>query len=270
MNRQHMEVNRQLWDAWAPHHVTSDFYDVDAFRAGASTLKTVEVDGVGNVDGKSLLHLQCHFGLDTLSWARLGARVTGVDFSLPAIEAARSLAHDVGLPATFVHSNIYDLPDHLQSKHDVVFTSSGVLGWLPDIQGWSKVIAHFLRPGGIFFIYEVHPFALLFDEERNDRELRLRWPYFHEDEPLEFADEISYAAPETAATADARYWVHSMSDIIGSLLSAGLVLESFEENDFLSWPQFGWMEERQDGYWALPPGSPDIPLSFILRARKRR
>jgi 2-polyprenyl-3-methyl-5-hydroxy-6-metoxy-1,4-benzoquinol methylase len=268
MNRQHMEVNRRLWDSWAPHHVTSDFYGVETFRDGRSTLTAVELGGVGNVDGKSLLHLQCHFGLDTLSWARLGAEVTGVDFSLPAIEAARSLAHDLGLPATFVHSNIYDLPDRMQSKYDVVFTSSGVLGWLPDLEGWANVITHFLRDGGMFFIYEVHPFALLFDEQRDDTELRLRWPYFHQDEPLEFADEVSYAAPETAATCDARYWVHSVSDIIHSLLGAGLVLESFEEHAFLSWSQFAWMERREDGYWVLPPGSPDIPLSFTLRARK--
>lgn len=130
-----MAANRRLWDGWAPHHVTSDFYDVDGFRAGRNTLSAVELAGVGDVRGKTLLHLQCHFGLDTLSWARQGARVTGVDFSQPAVEAARALAGELDLPATFVHSNLYDLPRHLEGEFDVVFTSSGVLGWLPDIEG---------------------------------------------------------------------------------------------------------------------------------------
>ena len=268
MHDDDMEVNRRLWDAWAPHHATSDFYDADAFRAGRNTLNPVELAGVGDVRGKSLLHMQCHFGLDTLSWARNGARATGADFSLPAVEAARTLARDLNLPATFVHSNIYDLPDNLEGEFDVVFTSSGVLGWLPDMDGWAGVIAHFLRPGGFFFIYEVHPFALLFDEQRTDTKLRLRWPYFHQDEPLEFQDEVSYAAPEVAATADALYWVHSISDIIGSLLRAGLRLESINEYAFLSWPQFPWMVRQEDGSWVLPPDAPELPLSFSLRAGK--
>lgn len=268
MHDEEMEVNRRLWDAWAPHHVTSDFYDVDAFRAGRSTLKAVELDGVGDVRGKTLLHLQCHFGLDTLSWARRGATVTGADFSLPAIEAARALAHELHLPAAFVHSNLYDLPNRLDGEYDVVFTSSGVLGWLPDMEGWARVIAHFLRRGGRFFLYEVHPFLLLFDEQRDDTELRLRWPYFHQDAPLEFQDEVSYAAPDAAATADARYWVHSLSDVIGSLLRAGLVLESFEEHPFLSWSQLPWMVQRADGAWIFPPDAPELPLSFTVRARQ--
>lgn len=268
MHYEDMEINRHLWDTWAPHHVTSDFYAVDTFRAGGSTLKRVELDGVGDVRGKSLLHLQCHFGLDTLSWARRGAYVTGADFSLPAVEAARALADELDLPAAFVHSNLYDLPGHLDGEFDVVFTSSGVLGWLPDMDGWARVIAHFLRPGGLFFIYEAHPFLLLFDETRDDAELRLRWPYFHQDEPLAFQDEVSYATPDVAAPADARYWVHSLSDIIGSLLRAGLVLDSFEELPFLSWQHLPWMVQRDDGSWVFPPDAPELPLSFTLRARQ--
>ena len=268
MNRQDMEINQRLWDAWAPHHVASDFYDVASFRTGRNTLNSIELNGVGDVQGKSLLHLQCHFGLDTLSWARLGAHVTGADFSLPAVEAARSLARELQLPAMFVYSNLYDLPSNLHDEFDVVFTSSGVLGWLPNIQGWANVIAHFLRSGGVFFIYEVHPFALLFDEGRADAELRLHYPYFHQEKPLEVSNELSYAAPEAVAPADARYWVHSMSDIIGSLLKAGLVLESFSEYPFLSWAQFAWMEKQADGSWVLPPGSPEVPFSFSLRAVK--
>jgi 2-polyprenyl-3-methyl-5-hydroxy-6-metoxy-1,4-benzoquinol methylase len=266
--RQYMAANRRLWEGWTPHHVTSEFYDVEGFRAGRTTLGAVELHGVGDVHGKSLLHLQCHFGLDTLSWARQGAHVTGVDFSQPAIDAARALAAGLNLPATFVHSNIYDLPDHLQGEFDILFTSTGVLGWLPDIHGWAAVIAHFLKQGGIFFIHEVHPFALLFDEERCDGELRLRWPYFHQPDPLAFTNETSYAAPEVADKGDAFYWIHSLSDIVGALLRAGLMLESFEEHPFLTWAQFPWMVQQENGTWVLPSGSPEIPLMFSLRAAK--
>src|SRR5262249_20693055 len=143
-------------------------------------LDAIEQAALGDVTGKSLLHLQCHFGLDTLSWARQGARVTGVDFAEDAVREARALAGVLGLQGTFVHSDIDDLPQRLDVTFDIVFTSHGVLCWLPDLERWAHVIAHFLRPGGLFYIIEAHPFALVFDDERKDRELRPRYPYFHE------------------------------------------------------------------------------------------
>lgn len=265
----HLRANQQLWDAWTPYHVASEFYAVDGFKAGRNTLGKIELDNVGDVRGKSLLHLQCHFGLDTLSWARQGATVTGVDFSLPAIQAARDLAAELKLPATFVHSNLYDLPQHLAGEFDVVFTSNGVLGWLPDLEGWARVIAHFLKPGGLFFVLEVHPVVLLFDERREDRDLRLCYPYFRRAEPLVEMEEGSYAAPDAPVKGNAYYWIHSMSDTIGALLRAGLVLESFEEYNRLTWSAFPWMVQREDGDWEFPPDQPELPLMFSLRARKR-
>jgi len=159
---EYLAANRALWDEWTAIHETSSFYDLEAFKAGGSRLRDYEVDEVGDVTGKSLLHLQCHFGIDTLSWARLGARVTGADFSDRAIELGRSLAAELRLDATFVRSDLYDLPSVLDGQFDVVYTSRGVLGWLPDLGRWAGVVAHFLRPGGVFYMTEIHPVAQAF------------------------------------------------------------------------------------------------------------
>jgi 2-polyprenyl-3-methyl-5-hydroxy-6-metoxy-1,4-benzoquinol methylase len=156
----HVAANRALWDEWTPIHVGSAFYDVDGWKSGRRhDLPPLLVDEVGDVAGKDLLHLQCHFGLDTLSWARRGARVTGADFSERAVEQARLLAAETGLEARFVVSDVVDLPDRLEGDFDVVFTSFGVLNWLPDVPRWAEVVAHFVRPGGFFYIAEAHPFA---------------------------------------------------------------------------------------------------------------
>jgi len=183
-----LRSNRDVWDAWTEIHVTSSFYDVASFRKGGARpirLAAYEREEVGNVEGRSLLHLQCHFGLDTLSWARLGATVTGVDFSERAVAEARKLAADIGVPATFIASNVYSLPDVLDERFDIVYTSGGVLGWLPDIAGWARVAAHFVRPGGFFYITEIHPVAQVFAIEGvAPGELRLAYPYWSHAEPI--------------------------------------------------------------------------------------
>jgi SAM-dependent methyltransferase len=268
----HLKVNQSTWDTWARYHLRGPFYDVEGFKAGHRSdragLDAVEVRLLGDVTGRSLLHLQCHFGLDTLAWARRGARVTGVDFSGEAIAAARALAEEVALDATFIESDLYDLPGRLQGEFDIVFTSHGVLGWLPDLGRWAEIIAHFLRPRGRFCIVEAHPFALIFDDARSDGELRPGYPYFHRSEPMRVERDGSYAAPDAPIRSVTYQWVHSMSDIIGSLLRAGLRIDTFEEHPFMGWAMLPWMEERSDGCWELPPGSGDIPLMFSLTATK--
>ena len=174
----YLKANRENWNERTPIHARSEFYDVEGFKAGRSTLTSIELEEVGEVAGRSLLHLQCHFGLDTMSWARLGAKVTGVDFSDQAIALARSLSKETGIEADFVLSDIYELPDVLDEQYDIVFTSFGVLNWLPDLKKWAQVIARFLKPGGTFYIVEFHPFADVFDEESDAVELRLHYPYF--------------------------------------------------------------------------------------------
>ena len=165
-NEASFAANEALWDAWTAVHATGDFYDLVGFKAGGVRIRPYEIEMIGDVAGKSLLHLQCHFGIDTLSWARLGARVTGADLSPDAVTLARSLADDLGFPeARFVRSNLYDLPAALEGTFDVVYTSRGVVGWLPDIRAWAAVVAHFVAPGGTFFISEIHPIAQAFENE---------------------------------------------------------------------------------------------------------
>jgi SAM-dependent methyltransferase len=265
---EYLKANQETWDTWTRYHVESKFYDVDRFKAGTKTLDPIALAGPGDVTGKSLLHLQCHFGMDTISWARMGAHVTGVDFSEEAINAARSLASALGIAATFIHSDLYDLPQHLEGQFDVVFTSHGVLCWLPDLERWAQVIAHFLKPGGIFYIVEGHPIAFLFDERREDAELRLFYPYFQGLEPLCAEEHGSYAVPDAPIHSVTYQWIHPMADIIGSLLRAGLRITAFEEYPFVAWAMFPWMERRADRWWQLPPGRANIPLMFSLKAAK--
>ena len=263
---EYLRANQKAWNAWVPHHVASKFYDVEGFKAGRESLDSVELDLVGEARGKRLLHLQCHFGLDTLSWARRGAVVTGVDFSSEGIRAARALAREMKLEATFVESDVRELPDHLDGEFDIVFSSHGVLPWLPDLKRWAEVIAHFLRPGGAFCLVEGHPFAYTLEDGRADQELRPVCPYFERTEPLRFEQTGSYAVPDAVVPTVTYEWPHSISEILGSLLRAGLRIESFQEYPYLAWDFFPWMVKREDGYWEMPGGKNDFPFMFSLRA----
>jgi SAM-dependent methyltransferase len=265
---EYLNVNRETWNTWTRLNYASAFYDVEGFKAGRMTLDPITLAGPGDVTGKSLLHLQCHFGMDTMSWARQGAAVTGVDFSEDAITTACALAEELRIPATFIQSNLYDLPQHLTGQFDVIFTSYGVLTWLPDLDRWGQIITHFLKPGGIFSIVEVHPIALLFDERRQDAELRLTYPYFQGPEPLREEKQGSYAAPDAPIHSVTYVWIHPLAEIIGSLLRAGLRITAFEEYPFLAWAFFPWMERRADGFWHLPAEREGIPLMFSLKATK--
>ncbi len=272
---EYLEANRQLWESWTRVNLKSSLYDVEGFATGRGRdLDPIARAGLGDVRGKSLLHLQCHFGMDTIRWAKHGATVTGVDFSTEAIRAARALAARLGVPATFVHSNIYELPSKLDGRFDVVFTSHGVLGWLPDLDRWAQVVAHFLVSGGTFYIVEAHPIIQLFNDRLKDPDLRLLYPYFHDSEPIREEHPGCYSAPDAPITSVEHVWLHTMSGIIGALVRAGLRIDSFDEYPFLGWRFFPWMEQGADGWWHLPvheglplgPGS--LPLMFSLKATR--
>jgi SAM-dependent methyltransferase len=266
-------ANQQLWDAWTVVHAQGAFYDLAGFRKGGVRLRDEEIESVGDVRGRTLLHLQCHFGIDTLSWARLGARVTGVDFSPAAIRLARELAADIGIEdARFIESNVYELPDRLEGEFDVVYTSRGVLGWLPDIRDWARVVAHFLAPGGTFFITEAHPvFNAFQDEGVAPGELRLIYPYWEHRDPLVFDVKGSYADPDADFGEQKLHgWDHGLGEIVTALIDAGLRIESLEEHPFLYWAADFLVEsEPGSGRFVLPPGRGELPLSFSLRATKR-
>jgi SAM-dependent methyltransferase len=262
-------ANRALWDEWTAIHTTSEFYDVDGFKRGGVRLAEHEIAELGDVSGRSLLHLQCHFGLDTLSWARLGADVTGVDFSPRAIEAARALAAELGLPARFVESDVYALPAVLDETFDVVYTSNGVLGWLPDIRRWAEVVARFVRPGGRFYLLEIHPLANAFENEGVEpRELRLAYPYWEHVNPLAFETHGSYADESAHVESPMEYgWDHGLGEIVTALAEAGLRIETLREYPFLNW-KVDFLVPDGAGRYVLPPGDGELPLMFSILATK--
>jgi SAM-dependent methyltransferase len=266
---EYLEANRRRWDELTPIHARSAFYDLEGLRAGGLTLMPLEREELGDVAGKSLLHLQCHFGLDTLSWARLGARVTGVDFSEAAITLARSLSDELDIGAHFICSSLYDLPTVLAGPFDIVFTSYGVLCWLPDLNRWAEVIAHFLRPGGAFYIAEIHPFAMVFYDEDDAEDLEVFYPYFHTTEPLRFEEEGSYAAPEAQVVHKVTYeWQHGLGDVVNSLISAGLRIEFLHEFPYACERMFPFLRQDREGWWRLEGHPGSIPMTFSLKATK--
>lgn len=266
--KRHLEVNRSLWDGWAEINFKAPSYRVEEFRRGASVLKPIELAEVGDVRKQSLLHLQCHFGLDSLSWTRLGARVTGVDFSARAIETAKALATECNLDARFIHSDLFDLPHHLDECFDIVFTSYGVLCWLPDLAPWGKLIAHFLKPGGRFHIVEFHPMANAFDAHGDSQTVELKHPYFRQDRPLCFAEHGSYADPSADFHHDSYEWPHSISEILNSLINAGLRIEHFNEFPYSITSCFAGMVQISDREWRLTEQHGRLPLMFSLKATK--
>jgi SAM-dependent methyltransferase len=264
----YLRANQQLWEEWADINFRSSSYDVANFKATPDALRPLIREGVGDVAGKSLLHLQCHFGKDTLRWALLGATVTGIDFSAKAIAYAQQLATEMSIPATFIQTDLYALPQVLHEQFDVVFTSDGVLGWLPDLERWGEIVGMFLKPGGVFFLLDAHPTLLIFDDTQ-PVELRVKYPYFHQPEPLVFAPHVgTYADPNAVVTKTEYAWQHSLADIVNPLLRAGLRLDYLREYSYVSWQALSFLVSDADGDWRLPPEYPSLPLSFALRAVK--
>jgi SAM-dependent methyltransferase len=265
------EVNRAWWDERVPIHVGSAFYDVEGFRAGGSSLRPFEVEEVGDVAGKRLVHLQCHFGLDTLSWARAGASVVGLDFSKPAIEAAAGLAEDTGLEARFLRADVYDAVEALRGERfDVVYTGLGALNWLPDLPRWAEIVVALLEPGGFLYLSEFHPFTWVLADDEPTVEL----DYFHDPEG-EWIEEGGTYADLTAPTRHnrTREWAHALSDVVEAVLGAGLQLELLHEFDYTLFPRFPYLEPDTHTLGAgvvyrQPQDRPRLPLMYSLRARR--
>ncbi len=271
-----IRANQELWDGWTELHIPSEFYDVEGFKRGRDTLDAGELDGVlgavGDIRGRSLLHLQCHFGLDTLSWARRGARVTGVDFSQKAVAHARRLADELGLDARFHQTDVTDTDAVMAAlageRFDVVFTSHGVISWLPDLRPWARTVAAALRPGGTFFLADSHPFCWMFDDEVAQPELRVLFDYSGR-EALRYEEKGSYAVPGADFRGVSHSWRHPFEEIVGALIEAGLTVTSLREYDYLFWRWFPWMTVDDEGRYRLPEGLPRIPLMFSLTATSR-
>ena len=262
------KANRQWWDQRTREHERADFYDLDGFRAGGERLRSIELSELGDVRGRSLLHLQCHFGLDTLAWARRGASVTGVDFSPAAIALARSLARELAIPAAFTCSDLYELPAVLDQQFDIVFTSYGVLHWLPDLPRWGQIVARYLKPGGIFYIVEDHPFFRVL-RPTPDGQIKAQRSYFHRSEPQRLESTGSYATGNVGAAGSYYIWDHSLGDVVSALLAAGLRIDFLHEFPYAARAKFPFMEQGDDGWWRLPAEQHGtIPFLFSLQAHR--
>lgn len=268
-----LAVNQRSWDAVVPAHLTA--YRADDFVADRGRITSVVRDDLaalarhlpnGSPAGLDLVHLQCHIGLDTLSWARLGARVTGVDLSSASTAAARDLARRAGLPATFLDSDVAHALDVCDERFDVVYTGIGALCWLPDLDAWARVVAGLLRPGGTFYVRDAHPVLYALDPGRAD--LVLTQPYFGV-EPRHHRHESTYAGgavPEDAR--DTYEWQHGLAEIVQAVLDAGLRLSEIAEHRTVPWRALPGLVLTDDGSWALPEGGDRVPLTFALTATK--
>lgn len=264
--KEYLNTNKAHWNERVSIHKKSELYGLDKFKKGVNKLHSLEREELGDIKGKSVLHLQCHFGMDTLSLEMLGAEVTGVDFSEEGIKAAVELRDELGMKSEFILSDIYSLPEKLNKKFDIVYTSYGVLIWLPDLVKWGKLISHFLKDGGYFYIAECHPFSYVFDNSKNSKKLKVSYPYFKKPEPVLFDEEGTYADKNAKTVNNVTYeWAHSLSDVFMSLINAGLSIEFFHEHQFTVWHQFPWMKKGDDGYYRFDD---DIPLLFSLKAVK--
>ena len=275
MSIDYLAHNQANWDQRAVLHAARDGsgYDVQTYvddRAKLSDVVRFDQPRLGDITGVRTAHLQCHIGTDSISLARLGAAVTGLDFSERSIDEARRLASDAGSSATFVHAGVDDAVDVLGSgRFDLVYTGIGALCWLPRIQEWATVVATLLAPGGSLFVREAHPIVWSMDETLDDS-LHLRFPYFEQEQPLQWDDDQTYVDTPGRLTATTTYeWNHSLGEIVTALLDNGLRLDMLVEHDSIPWEALpGQMTVHPDGEWRLTEHSGVIPLSYTLRATK--
>lgn len=259
----YIELNRALWNARTQTHVDSAFYDNAAFIAGKSSLKEIELGLLGDLSGKRVLHLQCHFGQDSISMARMGAEVVGVDLSDQAIAKASEMAAMLQANARFICCNLYDLPQHLEGQFDVVFTSYGTIGWLPDLKAWSEIVERYLRPGGRFVFVEFHPVVWMFDDDFQ----KIAYNYAQR-EAIVIENEGSYADREADIAMTSVSWNHSLSNVIQNLLDRGLLLQQFQEIDYSPYDCFAHTVEFEPGKFRIGHLGDKIPMVYALVAKK--
>ena len=264
-----MECNQEFWDYLVDKHYSSEFYGVDKFLNGQNSLDEIELKVIGEITGKNILHVQCHFGLATLSMAREGGVVSGADFSYKSIQAANNLCQLSGLEAKFYQSNVYELSEKISDKFDIVFTSYCVLCWLPDLYEWARQIASRMSPGGKFCLVEFHP--IMHSLKRSSRgPVIIGEPYFNEG-VMEFIPDGrgSYALPEVPSRHNTYEWAHPISEIITSLVNAGLHILEMEEYPYSTQGGFSeCLEADQDGLWRYPDSEFGVPLTFSITAQK--
>jgi 2-polyprenyl-3-methyl-5-hydroxy-6-metoxy-1,4-benzoquinol methylase len=258
---EYFEANRLSWNQRTKVHRDSAFYNVAGFKEGATVLTPIELGELGDIKGKRLLHLQCHFGLDTLNLARLGAEVTGVDLSDEAIKTAKELNAELKMGAKFICCNLYDLKEHLTGSYDMIFTSYGTIGWLPDLDKWAGIVAHYLKPGGVFYMADFHPVAWMFDDEFT----HIKYHYDNR-EVIVTENSGTYTDRKADIKAKEYGWNHGTGELLNSLIKHGLRIEQFNEFMYSPYSVFPNSVETAEGQWQIKGLEGKIPLVYSLRA----
>ncbi len=264
LNRNYLEINRQSWNEKTIHHLRSDFYDVPGFLAGKTSLNDIELSLMGDVKGKSILHLQCHFGQDTISLDRLGAKTTGVDLSDKAIESARELAEKTRAHSKFICCNVYDLPTQLDQNFDMVFISYGTISWLPDLDAWAAVISKFLKPSGQLIFVEFHPVVSMFDDDF----AKLDYSYFNTG-PIVETLSGSYADRNAEISQEYVMWNHGIGEVVNSLIRHGLEINSLNEYDYSPYNCFNKTVEIAPKKYRIAHFNDKIPMVYAIVATKK-
>ena len=259
----YLDINRKLWNAKVDSHLKSDFYFVDEFVKGRTSLNSIELELLGDIKDQEILHLQCHFGQDSISLSRLGAKVTGVDFSDEAISAAKNLAKKCETDTKFIVSDVYELPNILEKKFDIVYTTYGTIGWLPDLKKWAEVISTFLKPGGKLIFVEFHPFIWMF----NDDFTEIKYDYF-QGEPIIETSEGTYADQSAKISLQEVGWNHEISDVIQSLIDENLEIKNMQEYNYSPYSCFKNMIEIEKGKYHIPQFGAKVPYVYSLVAQK--
>jgi 2-polyprenyl-3-methyl-5-hydroxy-6-metoxy-1,4-benzoquinol methylase len=261
--KNYLEINRQSWNNRTDAHLKSEFYDLQNFIQGRSSLNAIELELLGDLSGKSVLHLQCHFGQDSISLARLGAEVTGVDLSDKAIANAKQLAKETKSNTDFICCDIYELPKYLNRQFDVVFASYGTIGWLPDLDKWAKVISKFLKPKGQFVFAEFHPVVWMFDDNFQN----ITYRYFNSGAIIE-SENGTYADKNADISQEYVMWNHGLSEVLNSLIKNGLTINSFQEYDYSPYDCFDHTLEFEPKKYRIKHLDNKIPMVFSLSASK--
>lgn len=272
IGREHQRfANLANWNDRVAAHLASPGYDVDGFVADAQLIaKAVKLDAeeLSDVRGLSLLHLQCHIGLDTLSWARLGAAATGLDFSPPAIDAAREISRRSRTPAAFVESDVYEASETLGETFDIVYASEGVLCWLPDVAAWAQVVRRLTRPGGTAYIRDGHPVVRSLDLERPDGRLEFVGPYF-EGQAQRYDEPGTYVESDVPIDHTVNYeWNHGLGEIVNAFIDAGFRIDSLREYPFSGYRAMPNLVKGRDGWWRFPDQPGRVPFMFSVRATR--
>ena len=260
----YIKTNKQTWNNKTAIHIESEFYNNKSFLEGKSTLNSIELSLLGDLNNKRILHLQCHFGQDTMTFSRLGAKATGIDFSDKAIEKARVFSEKLNLDTSFICCDIYDIPNHLDEKFDIVFTSYGTIGWLPDIDKWAAVVSHFLNPKGKFIMADFHPVIWMFDNDFK----KVFYSYFNI-EPIIEVESGTYADKNSKIETKTITWNHPTSEVLNALIQSGLEINSFNEYDYSPYNCFNQTEEFEKGKFRIKHLGYKIPMVFTVEATKK-